>query len=77
MKISKLTITSIFPGYSDLVKIEKPETERATRLIQDRLYARSGYFTENDDIPEFLKHVISNVRKITNKENETPKTFIG
>lgn len=77
MKISKLTITSIFPGYPDLVKVKNPETERATRLIQDRIYARNGYFTENDNIPEFLKHVISSVKSITNKEKEVPKTFIG
>lgn len=77
MKISKLTITSIFPGYPDLVKVKNPETERATRLIQERIYARNGYFTENDSIPEFLKHVISSVKSITNKEKEVPKTFIG
>ncbi len=77
MKISKLTITSIFPGYPDLVKVKNPETERATRLIQERIYARNGYFTENDNIPEFLKHVISSVKSITNKEKEVPKTFIG
>ena len=77
MKISKLTITSIFPGYPDLVKVKNPETERATRLIQERIYARNGYFTENDNIPEFLKHVISSVKSITNKEKEEPKTFIG
>ena len=77
MKISKLTITSIFPGYSDLEKVKNPETERATRLIQERIYARNGYFTENDNIPEFLKHVISSVKNITNKEKEVPKTFIG
>ncbi len=77
MKISKLTITSIFPGYPDLVKVKNPETERATRLIQERIYARNGYFTENDNIPEFLKHVISSVKNITNKEKEVPKTFIG
>lgn len=77
MKISKLTITSIFPGYPDLVKVKNPETERATRLIQERIYARNGYFTENDNIPEFLKHVISSVKNTTNTENEVPKTFIG
>lgn len=77
MKISKLTITSIFPGYPDLVKVKNPETERATRLIQERIYARNGYFTENDNIPEFLRHVISSVKNITNKEKEVPKTFIG
>ena len=77
MKISKLTITSIFPGYPDLVKVKNPETERATRLIQERIYARNGYFTENDNIPEFLKHVISSVENITNTEKEVPKTFIG
>lgn len=77
MKISKLTITSIFPGYPDLVKVKNPETERATRLIRERIYARNGYFTENDNIPEFLKHVISSVKNITNKEKEVPKTFIG
>lgn len=77
MKISKLTITSIFPGYPDLVKVKNPETERATRLIQERIYARNGYFTENDNIPEFLKHVISSVKNITNKEKEVSKTFIG
>jgi hypothetical protein len=77
MKISKLTITSIFPGYPDLVKVKNPETERATRLIQERIYARNGYFTENDNIPEFLKHVISSVKNITNTEKEVPKTFIG
>lgn len=77
MKISKLTITSIFPGYPDLVKVKNPETERATRLIQERIYARNGYFTENDNIPEFLKHVISSVKNITNQEKEVPKTFIG
>lgn len=77
MKISKLTITSIFPGYPDLVKVKNPETERATRLIQERIYARNGYFTENDNIPEFLRHVISGVKSITNKEKEVPKTFIG
>lgn len=77
MKISKLTITSIFPGYPDLVKVKNPETERATRLIQERIYARNGYFTENDNIPEFLKHVISSVKNITNKDKEVPKTFIG
>ena len=77
MKISKLTITSIFPGYSDLVKVKNPETERATRLIQERIYARNGYFTENDNIPEFLKHVISSVKNTTNTEKEVPKTFIG
>lgn len=77
MKISKLTITSIFPGYPDLVKVKNPETERATRLIQERIYARNGYFTENDNIPEFLKHVISSVKNTTNKEKEVPKTFIG
>lgn len=77
MKISKLTITSIFPGYPDLVKVKNPETERATRLIQERIYARNGYFTENDNIPEFLKHVISSVKNITNAEKEVPKTFIG
>lgn len=77
MKISKLTITSIFPGYPDLVKVKNPETERATRLIQERIYARNGYFTENDNIPEFLRHVISSVKSITNKEKEEPKTFIG
>lgn len=77
MKISKLTITSIFPGYPDLVKAKNPETERATRLIQERIYARNGYFTENDNIPEFLKHVISSVKNITNTEKEVPKTFIG
>lgn len=77
MKISKLTIISIFPGYPDLVKVKNPETERATRLIQERIYARNGYFTENDNIPEFLKHVISSVKNITNKEKEVPKTFIG
>lgn len=77
MKISKLTITSIFPGYPDLVKVKNPETERATRLIQERIYARNGYFTENDNIPEFLRHVISSVKSITNKEKEVPKTFIG
>lgn len=77
MKISKLTITSIFPGYPDLVKVKNPETERATRLIQERIYARNGYFTENDNIPEFLKHVISSVKNITSKEKEVPKTFIG
>lgn len=77
MKISKLTITSIFPGYPDLVKVKNPETERATRLIQERIYARNGYFTENDNIPEFLKHVISSLNNITNTEKEVPKTFIG
>ena len=77
MNISKLTITSIFPGYPDLVKVKNPETERATRLIQERIYARNGYFTENDNIPEFLKHVISSVKNITNTEKEVPKTFIG
>ena len=77
MKISKLTIASIFPGYPDLVKVKNPETERATRLIQERIYARNGYFTENDNIPEFLKHVISSVKNITNTEKEVPKTFIG
>ena len=77
MKISKLTITSIFPGYPDLVKVKNPETERATRLIQERIYARNGYFTENDNIPEFLKHVVSSVKNITNTETEVPKTFIG
>lgn len=77
MKISKLTITSIFPGYPDLVKVKNPETERATRLIQERIYARNGYFTENDNIPEFLKHVISSVKNITNTEKEVPKIFIG
>ena len=77
MKISKLTITSIFPGYPDLVKVKNPETERATRLIQERIYARNGYFKENDNIPEFLKHVISSVKNITNTEKEVPKTFIG
>lgn len=77
MKISKLTITSIFPGYPDLVKVKNPETERATRLIQERIYARNGYFTENDNIPEFLKHVTSSVKNITNKEKEVSKTFIG
>lgn len=77
MKISKLTITSIFPGYPDLVKVKNPESERATRLIQERIYARNGYFTENDNIPEFLKHVISSVKNITNTEKEVPKTFIG
>ena len=77
MKISKLTITSIFPGYPDLVKVKNPETERATRLIQERIYARNGYFTENDNIPEFVKHVISSVKNITNTEKEVPKTFIG
>lgn len=77
MKISKLTITSIFPGYPDLVKVKNPEMERATRLIQERIYARNGYFTENDNIPEFLKHVISSVKNITNTEKEVPKTFIG
>lgn len=77
MKISKLTITSIFPGYPDLVKVKNPETERATRLIQERIYARNGYFTENDNIPEFLKHVVSSVKNITNTEKEVPKTFIG
>lgn len=77
MKISKLTITSIFPGYPDLVKVKNPETERATRLIQERIYVRNGYFTENDNIPEFLKHVISSVKNITNKEKEVSKTFIG
>lgn len=77
MKISKLTITSIFPGYPDLVKVKNPETERATRLIQERIYARNGYFTENDNIPEFLKHVISSVKNITKTEKEVPKTFIG
>ena len=77
MKIRKLTITSIFPGYPDLVKVKNPETERATRLIQERIYARNGYFTENDNIPEFLKHVISSVKNITNTEKEVPKTFIG
>ena len=77
MKISKLTITSIYPGYPDLVKVKNPETERATRLIQERIYARNGYFTENDNIPEFLKHVISSVKNITNTEKEVPKTFIG
>lgn len=77
MKISKLTITSIFPGYPDLVKVKNPETERATRLIQERIYARNGYFTENDNIPEFLKHVISSVKNITSTEKEVPKTFIG
>ena len=77
MKISKLTITSIFPGYPDLVKVKNPETERATRLIQERIYARNGYFTENVNIPEFLKHVISSVKNITNKEKEVPKTLIG
>ena len=77
MKISKLTITSIFPGYPDLVKVKNPETERATRLIQERIYARNGYFTENDNIPEFLKHVISSVNNITNTEKEVPKTLIG
>lgn len=77
MKISKLTITSIFPGYPDLVKVKNPETERATRLIQERIYARNGYFTENDNIPEFLKHVISSVKNITNTEKDVPKTFIG
>lgn len=77
MKISKLTITSIFPGYPDLVKVKNPETERATRLIQERIYARNGYFTENDNIPEFLKQVISSVKNITNTEKEVPKTFIG
>ena len=77
MKISKLTITSIFPGYPDLVKVKNPETERATRLIQERIYARNGYFTENDNIPEFLRHVISSVKNITSKEKEVPKTFIG
>ena len=77
MKISKLTITSIFPGYPDLVKVKNPETERPTRLIQERIYARNGYFTENDNIPEFLKHVISSVKNITNTEKEVPKTFIG
>lgn len=77
MKISKLTITSIFPGYPDLVKVKNPETERATRLIQERIYARNGYFTENDNLPEFLKHVISSVKNITNQEKEVPKTFIG
>ena len=77
MKISKLTITSIFPGYPDLVKVKNPETERATRLIQERIYARNGYFTENDNIPEFLRHVISSVKNITNTEKEVPKTFIG
>ena len=77
MKISKLTITSIFPGYPDLGKVKNPETERATRLIQERIYARNGYFTENDNIPEFLKHVISSVKNITNTEKEVPKTFIG
>ena len=77
MKISKLTITSIFPGYPDLVKVKNPETERATRLIQERIYARNGYFTENDNIPEFLKHVISSVKNITNTEKEVPKPFIG
>ena len=77
MTISKLTITSIFPGYPELVKVKNPETERATRLIQERIYARNGYFTENDNIPEFLKHVISSVKNITNTEKEVPKTFIG
>ena len=77
MKISKLTITSIFPGYPDLVKVKNPETERATRLIQERIYARNGYFTENDNIPEFLKHVISSVKNTTNTEKEVQKTFIG
>ena len=77
MKISKLTITSIFTVYPDLVKVKNPETERATRLIEERIYARNGYFTENDNIPEFLKHVISSVKNITNTEKEVPKTFIG
>ena len=76
MKISKLTITSIFPGYPDLVKVKNPETERATRLIQERIYARNGYFTENDNIPEFLKHVISSVKSITNKRKKCQKHLL-
>ena len=46
LKISKLTITSIFPGYSDLVTAKNPAPERAVTLIKERLVAREGFYEE-------------------------------
>lgn len=77
MKISKLTITSIFSGYPDLINEKNPSIERASRLIKERLYARDGYFTENDNLPQFLRNVVSSVKKVKSGTENTSKTFIG
>lgn len=59
MNISKLTITSIFPQYekNDIMKIIEPSTQRAADLINERLYARDGFYS-GDGLPRFMSNVV-------------------
>ena len=59
MNISKLTITSIFPQYekNDIMKIIEPSTQRAADLINERLYARDGFYL-GDGLPRFMSNVV-------------------
>ena len=59
MNISKLTITSICSQYkkNDIMKIIEPSTQRAADLINERLYARDGFYL-GDGLPRFMSNVV-------------------
>lgn len=53
LKISKLTITSIFSGYPDLVKTKCPEAKRAATLIKERMQSTEGILADKV-VPEYM-----------------------
>lgn len=53
LKISKLTITSIFSGYPDLVKTKCPEAKRVATLIKERMQSTEGIFADKV-VPEYM-----------------------
>ena len=73
LKISKLTITSIFPGYSDLVTAKNPAPERAVTLMKERLIAKEGFLVQKA-VPEYEQKTL---KLHSTKSKGDTKTFIG
>lgn len=69
LKISKLTITSIYSGYPDLVSVEKPDSERAARLIKEKLATQVGFYVPKS-VPEYEQTYESLTQKIRKQKQK-------